>query len=152
MSRTCPQNVPVMTILGHPQKCPESICPMSFFYFSNLSHVLAQNCLKMCPRPGMSQTRPGRVPDVPSKFPCPDYFRTSTNRTSATKMRISRDRGKDRQPKLANQVSLHLTKQSNPPIIHMKPDQRRLSDGSPFYEWEIVGPRIPKLNRLLKTL
>ena len=76
MSRTCTQNVPVLTILGHLQKCPESICPMSFFYFSNLSHILAQNCLKMCPWPDMSRTRPGRVPDVSSKCPCPDHFGT----------------------------------------------------------------------------
>ena len=85
MSRMCTQNVPVLTILGHHQNFPESICPMSFFYLSNLSHVLAQNCLKMCPRPDMSRTRPGRVPDVSSKCPCPDYFGTSPNRTSATK-------------------------------------------------------------------
>ena len=85
MSRTCNQNVPVLNILGHLQKGPESICPMSFFYFSNLSHVLAQNFLKMCPRPDMSQTRPGRVLDVSSKCPCLDHLGTSTNRTSATK-------------------------------------------------------------------
>ena len=64
MSRTCTQNVPVLTILGHLQKFLESICPMSFFYFSNLSHVLAQNFLKMCPRPDTSRTRPGRVWDM----------------------------------------------------------------------------------------
>ena len=62
MSRTCTQNVPVLTILGHLQKCPESICPMTFFYFSDLSHVLAQNCLKMCPRLDMSRTCPQNVP------------------------------------------------------------------------------------------
>ena len=86
MSWTCTQNFPVLTILGHLQKCPESIFPMSFFYFSNLSHVLAQNFLKMGPRPDMSRTRPWRVPDVSSKYPCPDYFGTSSNRTSATKL------------------------------------------------------------------
>ena len=85
MSRTGPQNVLVLTILEHLQKCPESICPMSFFYFSNLSHVLAQTCQKMCPWPDMSWTRPRRVPDVYSKFPCPDHFGTYPNRTSATK-------------------------------------------------------------------
>ena len=74
--QTCPQNFPALTILGHLQKCPESICPMSFFYFSNLSHVLSQTCLKMCPWPDMSWTHPGRVPDVSL---------TSPNRTSATK-------------------------------------------------------------------
>ena len=88
MSRTCTQNFPALTILGHQKKCTESICPMSFFYFSNFFHVLAQNCLKMCPRPDMSRTRPGRVPDLSSKFPCPDYFGTSPNRTSATKIVI----------------------------------------------------------------
>ena len=84
MSRTCTQNVPVLTILGHLKKCPESICPM-FSFFSKLSHILAKNCLKMCPRPDMSRIRPGRVPDVSSKCPCPDYFGTSPNRMSATK-------------------------------------------------------------------
>ena len=59
------------------------LCP--FFFFSNLSHVLSQTCLKMCPRPDMSRTRPGRVPDVSSKCRCPDRFGTSPNRTSATK-------------------------------------------------------------------
>ena len=86
MSRAWTQNVPVLTIWGHLQKCPESICPMSFFYFSNLSHVLFQNCLKRCPRPDMSRTRPGRVSDVSSKCPCPDYFGTSPNSTSAIKL------------------------------------------------------------------
>ena len=62
------------------------LCP--FFYFSNLSHVLAQNFLKMCPRPDMSRTRPERVPDVSSKCPCPDQFGTSPNRTSATKAAV----------------------------------------------------------------
>ena len=57
-----------------------------FFYFPKFSHVLAQNCLKMCPRPDMSRTRPGRVLDVSSKCPCPDHFGTSPNRTNATKM------------------------------------------------------------------
>ena len=85
MSRTCTQNVPVLTILGHLQKCPESIYPMSFLNFSNLSFVLSHICLKMCPRPDMSRTRPGRVPDVFSKCPCPEHFGTSPNRTSATK-------------------------------------------------------------------
>ena len=85
MSRTCPQNVPVLTILGHLQKCPESICPMSFLNFSNLSYFLSQTCPKMCPRPDMSRTRPGHVPDVSSKFPCPDHFGKSPKRTSATK-------------------------------------------------------------------
>ena len=61
MSRTCPQNVPILAILGHLQKCPELICPMSFLNFSNLSYVLSQICLKMCPWPDMSLTCPGRV-------------------------------------------------------------------------------------------
>ena len=86
MYRTCPQNVPVLTILGHLQQCPESICPMSFLNFSNLAYVLSQTCPKMCPQPDMSRTRPGHVPDVSSKFPCPDHFGTSPNRTSATKL------------------------------------------------------------------
>ena len=86
MSRTCTRNVPVLTILGHLQKCPESICPMPFLNFSNLSYVLSQIFLKMCPRPDMSRTRPRRVPDVSSQCPCPDHFGTSPNRTSATKI------------------------------------------------------------------
>ena len=85
MSRTCPQNVSVLTILGHLQKCPESICPMSFLNLSNLSYVLSQTCLKMCPWPEMSRMRPVRVPGVSSKCPCPDHFGTSPNRTSETK-------------------------------------------------------------------
>ena len=89
MSRTCTRNVPVLTIFGHLQKCPESICPMSFLNFSNLSYVLSQIYLKMCPRPDMSRTRPGRVLNVSSKCPCPDHFGTSPNRTSATKWRSS---------------------------------------------------------------
>ena len=92
MSRTCTQNVPVLTILGHLQKCPESICPMSFLNLSNLSYVLSQTCLKMCPRPDMSRPHPRRVPDVSSKFPYPDHFGTSPNRTSATKLLLTIDK------------------------------------------------------------
>ena len=92
MSRSRPGHVPDVY-----SKCP---CPDHFgtspkiswvnlsyvlFYFSNFSHVLAQNCLKMCPWPDMSRTRPGRVPDLSSKCPCPDYFGTYPNRTSSTK-------------------------------------------------------------------
>ena len=86
MSRTCTQNVPVLTILGHLQKCPESICPMSFFLFLKLVPCPCPKLPKMCPWPDMSRTRPGRVPDVSSKCPCPDYFGTSPNRTSANKL------------------------------------------------------------------
>ena len=85
MSRTCTRNFPVLTMLGHLQKRLESIYPMSFINFSNLSYVLSKICLKMCPRPDMPRTCPGHVPDVSSKFPCPDHFGTSPNRTSATK-------------------------------------------------------------------
>ena len=60
-------------------RCPESISPMSFLDFSNLSYVLSQTCPKMCPRPDMSQTRPGHVPYVSSKFPCTDHFGTYPN-------------------------------------------------------------------------
>ena len=73
--RTCTQNVPVLIILGHLQKCPESICPMSFFNFSNLSHVLSQTCLKICPRPDMSRTRPGRVLKMSLSWPFWDIYK-----------------------------------------------------------------------------
>ena len=89
MSRTCTRNVPVLKILGHLQKCPESICPMSFLNFSNLSYVLSQIFLKMCPRPDISPTRPGRVPDVSSKYTCPDHFGTSPNRKSESKFDVT---------------------------------------------------------------
>ena len=75
---------------GTSPKCPEYICLMSFLNFSNFSYVLSQICLKMCPRPDISRTRPGHVPDVSSKCPCPDHFGTSLNRTSATKLSRTR--------------------------------------------------------------
>ena len=88
ISRTCPQNVPVLTILGHLKKCPESIHPMSFLNFSNLSYVLSQTFPKMCPRTDMYQTRREHVLDVSSKCPCPDHLGTSPNRKSETKVLI----------------------------------------------------------------
>ena len=58
-------------------RCPESIYPMSFLNFSNLSYVLSQTFPKMCPLPDMSRTRPRHVLDVSSKCPCPNHFGTS---------------------------------------------------------------------------
>ena len=65
MSRTCPQNVPVLIILGHIQKCPESavLCPFSIsqtypMYFFKL----AQKCVP-------SRTCHGRVPDMSRACP-----------------------------------------------------------------------------------
>ena len=119
MSRTRPGHVPDVSSkfpcpdhLGTSPKCPESICPMSFLNFSNLSYFLYQTCLKMCPRPDISRTCPGHVPDVSSKCPCPDHFGTSPNRTSETKLNRQ---GKCMHFLFSHQLRLQMghTKQSN---------------------------------------
>ena len=91
-SRTCPGRLLKMSLswpfwdISKNVLSQSVLCPL--FNFSNLSHVLDQNWLKMCHWLDMSRTRPGRVPDVSSKCPCPEYFGTSPNRTSATKLSI----------------------------------------------------------------
>ena len=67
--RTCPQNVPVLTILGHLQKCPESICSMSFFLFLKLVPCPFPNSPKMCPRPDMYPCVPDASRTCPQNFP-----------------------------------------------------------------------------------
>ena len=62
MSWTCPQNVSVLTILGHLQKCPESICPMSFFLFIKLVPC-------PCPKLPKNMSPAGHVPDASRTCP-----------------------------------------------------------------------------------
>ena len=75
---TCPaQAHHAVVFSASSNRCHESIYPISFLNFSNLSYVLSQTCPKMCPRPDMSRSRPGHVPDMYSKCPCPDHLGTS---------------------------------------------------------------------------